>query len=114
MWGNVCLKWSHLDSLVPLSQYKVPSTVNNFAPVLKSEYNNLFSNVPVIHTIERASSRIGSQLKRFSDKNLKSIFIVGTANFISSVADEAKRKNLFGPKLTWFVLTKVSKVLHIT
>jgi hypothetical protein len=50
---------------------------------------------------------VGNQLKRFSDLNLKNIFVVGSAKFLNQITDVANDLNLFGPKLTWFALTKV-------
>jgi hypothetical protein len=81
----------------------------NFFKVVEPQYNELLRNVPVRHAIERAelADNVGNQLKRFSDLNLKNIFVVGSAKFLNQITDVANDLNLFGPKLTWFALTKV-------
>ncbi len=81
---------------------------NSFT-VVEPQYNELLRNVPVRHAIERAEpDNVGNQLKRFSDLNLKNVFVVGSAKFLNQITDVANDLNLFGPKLTWFALTKVS------
>ena len=76
--------------------------------MVKSEYNSLLANMWVTHIIEPASSSIGKQLQRYSDRNLKNIIVVGSSSFIANIVDHAGRRGLFGPKQTWFALTKVS------
>ena len=78
--------------------------------MVRSEYNSLLANVGVTHIIEPAGHNIGKQLQRYSDRNLKNIFVVGTSAFITNVVDQASRRGLLGPKLTWFALTKASSI----